>query len=283
MSEYRVQLDVFSGPLDLLLFLIRRDELDIQDVSIRQVADQYIEYVRLLESIDPNTAGEFLVLASTLIELKSRALLPTPPLEALEDEQDPRGALVRQLLEYKRFKDAARALGRAADDRARRFVRAPANLPREVEGVELEDVEVWDLLAAFNRVMTAIGKGPGFREIRYDDTPIELYAESILELLAVQGTATFQSLFEDRTTRAEVIGMFLALLELMRKHRVRAQQDRTHGEIYLFLLIAAPEDEIAASPVFLVGEEPPPAAATSDAALPQILPAPAGGSGEPSR
>lgn len=251
MQDYRVQLDVFTGPLDLLLYLIRRDELDIQDVSIRQVTDQYCEYVRLLQSIDPNTVGDFLVLASTLIELKSRALLPSPPLEALEDEQDPRSALVRQLLEYKRFKDAARALGRAADDRAMRYVRRPADLPRELAGVELEDVEVWDLLAAFGRVMAAIGKGPGVSRIRLDDTPIEVYAENILELLSVQGTASFVSLFARRDDRAEIVGLFLALLELVRKHRVRAQQDRIHGEIYLFALVPEPDDELATSPLFL--------------------------------
>jgi segregation and condensation protein A len=245
-AEYRVQLDVFSGPLDLLLYLIRRDELDIQDVSIRQVTDQYCEYVKLLQSVDPNTVGDFLVLASTLIEMKSRALLPSPPLEALEDEQDPRSALVRQLLEYKRFKDAARSLGRAADDRALRYVRQPADLPRDLAGVELEDVEVWDLLAAFGRVMAAIGKGPGVSRIRLDETPIEEYAENIVELLTAQGTASFVSLFERRADRAEIVGLFLALLELVRNRRVRAQQDRLHGEICLFLLIAEADEPATA-------------------------------------
>src|SRR5262245_59256197 len=120
-TEYQVQLDIFSGPLDLLLFLLKRDELYIQDIPLVRVTDQYLEYVRLLEQIDPNTAGDFLVMASTLIEMKSRALLPTPPLDGEDEEEDARIALVRQLLEYKRFKDAARALGSAADERSKRF------------------------------------------------------------------------------------------------------------------------------------------------------------------
>lgn len=235
MAEYRVELDVFTGPLDLLLYLIRRDEVDIQDIPVARVTEQYIEHVHLLEQIDPNAAGEFLVLAATLAELKSRALLPTPPIEPLDDSDDPRAMLVRQLLEYKRFKDAARRLGSAADERAARFERRPANLPPELREMELEDVEVWDLLAAFGKVMASIGQGPGLREIRYDDTPIEVYSTSIVETLEMERSTTFEALFSNRRDRAEVIGLFLALLELIRRRRVRAEQERVFGTIYLFL------------------------------------------------
>jgi segregation and condensation protein A len=236
MSEgYRVQLDVFTGPLDLLLYLIRRDELDIQDIPIARLTEQYLAYVHVLEQIDPNAAGEFLVMASTLVELKSRALLPTPPLEPMEDDlADPRTTLVRQLLEYKRFKDAAEELKRAGDERAQRFPRQPADLPRELQGVELEEAQVWDLLEAFGRVMTAIGRGPTQHQVQYDDTPIELYQAEIVAVLA-QETATFQALFDGHTNRSEIIGRFLAILELIRSGRVRAEQDRNFGTIYLFL------------------------------------------------
>lgn len=236
VGEYRVQLDVFSGPLDLLLYLIRRDEIDVQDVSITRLTDQYLEHVHVLRDIDPNVAGDFLVMASTLIELKSRALLPTPPLEALDEADDPRAALVRQLLEYKRFKDAARRLGTAADDRARRFVRRPAELPAELAGVELEEVEIWDLLGAFGKVMSAIGQGPGVSEIRYTDTPIEVYVNTVLETLEFAGPTRFNDLFADRTDRGEIIGLFLALLELIRRQRIRAEQTAAFGEIYMFLM-----------------------------------------------
>ncbi|MCG3125503.1 MAG: Segregation and condensation protein A [Phycisphaerae bacterium] len=235
-QEYNVELDVFTGPLDLLLFLIRRDELDIQDISISRVTEQYVAYVRLLEQIDPNVAGEFLVMAATLIELKSRALLPTPPLEAVDAPDDPRAVLVRQLLEYKRFKDAARSLGSAADERARRYVRRPCDLPAELQGVELEEVQVWDLLVAFNRVMSAVGRGPLTHDVTYDDTPIALHAAEIIAVLERDGPTTFCKLFDGRTRRVEVVGLFLAILELIRQRQIRAEQERSFGEIYLFLL-----------------------------------------------
>lgn len=248
--EYRVQLDVFTGPLDLLLYLIRQDELDIQDIAIARVTEQYVKYVKLLESLDPNAAGDFLVMASTLIELKSRAILPSPPLEPLDDSDDPRAQLVRQLLEYKRFKDAARALGHAADDRAQRFVRKPADLPPDLRGVELEEVQIWDLLEAFGRVMSAIGQGPGLSQIRYEETPIEVWINAITETLEFQGTTTFQAIFAGRTDRSEVVGLFLALLELIRRQRIRAEQDRSFGTIYLFQIVeleeAPPAEEVIA-------------------------------------
>lgn len=243
MNDYRVQLDVFSGPLDLLLYLIRRDEIDIHDIPIAHITEQYIAQVRLLEHLDPDAASDFLVLAATLIELKSRALLPAPPVAVGDEPEDPRAPLVRQLLEYKRFRDAARALGSAAEERARRFVRRPADLPPELRGVELEEAEVWDLLAAFGRVMAGIGRGPGVQSIRDDDTPIELHVAEIVAILEREGPTTFEALFDGRADRMHVVGRFLALLELIRKQRIRAQQETAFGTIYLFLVDEPPADE----------------------------------------
>jgi len=199
------------------------------------VTEQYLEYVRLLEQLDPNAAGEFLVLAATLIELKSRALLPSPPLET-DDDDDPQKVLVRQLLEYKRFKDAADSLRSAADERAKRYVRWPAELPADLQGVELEEVQAWDLLSAFGKVMSAIGRGPAVEDIRYDETPIEAHINVILDRLARESPTTFYALFGRSSDRAEIIGLFLALLELIRTERVRAEQDTAFGTIYVFLL-----------------------------------------------
>lgn len=241
-ESYRVQLDVFTGPLDLLLYLVRQDELDIQDISITRVTDQYVEHIKLLEALDPNTAGEFLVMATTLVELKSRALLPSPPLEGGDEDDDPRTVLVKQLLEYKRFKDAARALKSSSDERAKRYVRKPVDLPRELQGVELEEAEVWDLLSAFGKVMSSIGQGPGLHEVSFDDTPIETFQAEILAALEREGPCTFQGLFDGRTLKDEIIGLFLALLELLRQHRLRAEQDKEFGKIYLFLLVEVPQD-----------------------------------------
>ena len=255
-AEYKVNLDVFSGPMDLLLYLVKRDELDIQDIRIARIAEQYLEHVRLLEHLDPNSAGDFLVMAATLIELKSRALLPTPPLETGEDDDDPRAVLVRQLLEYKRFKDAARSLGRAADDRVKRYVRRPAELPVELDGVELEEAEVWDLLAAYGRVMSSIGKGPQRYDITYDDTPIALYEAELLAAIEAEGAATFEQIFGERQSRMEIIGLFLALLELIRQRKVRAEQDKIHGVIYLFLIEEVEDDAPAPAPMRVVSESP---------------------------
>jgi segregation and condensation protein A len=243
MSDYRVQLDVFTGPLDLLLYLIRRDEVDILDIPIARLTEQYVEHVRLLEQLDPDAVSDFLVMAATLIELKSRCLLPTPPIESLDDGADPRVPLVRQLLEYKRFKDAAQSLGQAADERAKRYVRRPGELPKELEGVELEEVQVWDLLTAFGRVMAAIGRGPGRHEIRYDDVPIELHAAEIMAVLERDGPTTFAALFAGQMDRLQIVGRFLALLELIRSHRIRAEQEKMFGTIYLFLLEEVEERE----------------------------------------
>ncbi len=273
--EYRVQLDVFSGPLDLLLYLIRRDELDVQDIPVARVAEQYLSYVRLLEEIDPNSAGEFLVLASTLVELKSRALLPSPPLDGEGESDDPRHLLVRQLLEYKRFKDAARTLGTSADERAKRYIRIPANLPPELAGVELEEAQVWDLLAAFNKVMTAVGRGPGVHQVRYDDTPIELHSAEIVALLERDGPMTFQTLFDGLAAKAQIVGKFLAMLELIKKRRLRAEQDRLFGVIYLFLLEEAPdavESAIADTPDAALVELEEPHAERAIANIPDAAP-----------
>jgi len=234
MNDYRVNLDVYNGPLDLLLYLIRREEVDIYDIPIARVTEQYVAYVQMLDSLNANLAGEFLVMAATLMEIKTRMLLPTPSAEegdASDLEIDPRAELVRQLLEYKAFKDAAGDLRGAAETQARRFPRHPV-LPEAGEAeLDLEDVQIWDLLEAFNGILEAIGADKPTHQVIYDDTPIELHAEDILDRLRREGPLTFRDIFEGRTTRAEVLGLFLAILELVRLKKVLARQDRNFGEI----------------------------------------------------
>jgi segregation and condensation protein A len=266
-DDYRVKLDVFSGPLDLLLYLIKREELDIQDVALVQVTDQYLEYVRVLEALDPDAAGDFLLLASTLIEIKSRALLPAAPPEAWDDDDDPRASLVKELLEYKRFKDAARELGDAASERAKRYVRVPAELPKELAGIELEDVAIWDLVSAFSKVMTSIGAGPRQHEVSYDETPLEIWADEMIESIRQNGVAKFHDLFTGQRKRVEMIGMFLAMLELMRNHRLRIEQEKNFGVIYLFLLEEVEEGDDEPTPDTPVADEP------AAPRLPRIVPA----------
>jgi segregation and condensation protein A len=239
-GDYRVQLDVYNGPLDLLLYLVRRDEVDIYDIPIARVTEQYVAYVELLRALDPNTAGEFLVMAATLMEVKSRTLLPRPPIEEDDDFVDPRLELVRQLLEYKKFKDAAESLHDAAQRRSLRFEHPPHTPENDAEpgadAVDLEDVQVWDLISAFHELMAEVGRGPVTHDVIYDDTPIALHAADLMDRLQrAGGSLEFASIFAG-LGRSEMIGLFLALLELVRQHRVRAEQDKHFDTIHIHVL-----------------------------------------------
>jgi segregation and condensation protein A len=243
MPEYRVQTDVYNGPMDLLLYLIKRDEIELHDIPVARITEQYCEYVDLLKVIDPNIAGDFLVMATVLMEIKSRMLLPRPVVEVGEEDDlsDPRLELVRQLLEYKKFKDASMALGEAAATQAQRWPRTPAKIrPKEPAEVDIDDVQIWDLVAAFNKVMSAIGAGTVTHDVVFDDTPISLHAADVLgRLEQVGGELGFEEIFDGRN-KVEMIGLFLALLELMRQARVRVTQTAAFSSIRVLLLSAEP-------------------------------------------
>lgn len=244
MGEYRVNLDIYNGPLDLLLYLIRREEVDIYDIPLARITEQYVQYVDLLKQLDPDLAGEFLVMAATLIEIKTRMLLPTAPAEGADDdgvEIDPRAELVRQLLEYKAFKDAAGDLRDAHEIRSQKFSRSkPAELAGEDE-MDIEEVQVWDLFDAFSNLLKTIGATPGYHEVIYDDTPLELHAADIVHRLGTEGAMTFARIFEGRTDRTEIVGLFLAVLELVRRRQIMARQDGNFGEIQIHLNPNPPE------------------------------------------
>ena len=246
MAEYRVNLDMYNGPLDLLLYLIRRDEVDIQDIPIVSITEQYLSYMDMLQALDPNLAGEFLVMAATLIEIKSRMLLPADALPEGEDDDlglDPRADLVRQLLQYKAFKDAAGDLQDAAELQAMKFVRQPGRVHLgDEKDVDLEEVQIWDLFDAFRGIMEAIGKRPQNHEVIYDDTPVELHAEDILDRLRRDGAMSFKQIFEGRTRRTEIVGLFLAVLELIRLQKIFAVQGENFGQIDVHLNPNPPEE-----------------------------------------
>jgi len=257
---YRVRLEAFEGPLDLLLFLIRRAEVDVADIPVARIAEQYIAYLEQIDRVDIDLAGEFLVMAATLMEIKSRMINPQAPPEGDAgeaeprrdaDRADPRAELVRQLLEYKRYRDAADELDRRREDWERRAPAAPAGADRdlvrehiaELDDLELEDVGLSDLLAAFQGVVASIDfRRVGAHEVVADDTPIELHEADLLDRLRRDGESgadgrpalRFRRVFEGRT-RAEVIGLFLALLALIRDQRVRVRQDEVGGEITVCL------------------------------------------------
>ena len=244
MTQYRVALDVYDGPLDLLLYLIRREEVDIYDIPIAHLTKQYLQYIELLKELDPDAGSEFLVLAATLMEIKSRTLLPRPPEEEADgDDADPRLELVRQLLEYKKFKDAARHLHQCAADEALKFPRIPNVAPPETDEMDLDTIDIWDLFDTFNRLLEQTGKQQAVHTVDIDDTPIALHAEDMLDSLERAGGAQpFEDIFAGRT-RAEMIGLFLALLELIRKRRIRVTQERATGPIWINLLVHAPIDD----------------------------------------
>lgn len=242
MQDYRIQLDTYSGPMELLLYLIRRDEVDIYDIPIARILEQYLRYVRLLEVLDPEVVGDFLVMAATLMEIKSRMLLPKPPPEENDGEDllDPRADLVRQLLAYRAFREAAGELGRRAETHANRFGRPPVELPEQDGAVDLDNAQVWDLLAAFNKLMASVGVQRAVHEVKYDDTPITLHAVDIQDRLVRDGPSmVFEAIFEGRT-RSQMIGLFLALLELIRQRRVRIEQADSCGPILVHLVDATP-------------------------------------------
>lgn len=243
MTEYAIQTDAYSGPLDLLLYLIRREEVDLYDIPIARVTEQYCRYVETLATIDPNVAGDFLVMAASLMEIKSRMLLPRPPVEEGQEEDlsDPRLELVRQLLEYKKFKDASLELAAAAQVQSQRWPRTPVRPASAApDELDLEDVQIWDLVAVFNKLMSAIGAGAATHDVVFDDTPIALHATDILDRLQGEnGEMSFENVFAGRS-RAEMIGLFLAVLELMRQQRIRVLQDGVFGPIRLVLLSAEP-------------------------------------------
>ncbi len=243
MSEYRVALDIYNGPLDLLLFLIRREELDIYDIPIARITKQYLEYVELLKQMDPDSTSEFLVLAATLMEIKSRTLLPTPPPDESDDEMiDPRLELVRQLLEYKKFKDAAHYLEDAAETQSTKFPRSATLSQGPEEETSLDNLDIWDLFDAFNRLLEQTGMQEGVHTVGADDTPITLHADDILDSIErAGGSQLFETIFSGRE-KAEMIGLFLALLELIRQHRIRVSQDEPFGPIFIHLLEKRPLD-----------------------------------------
>jgi len=246
-ADYRVNLDVYNGPVDLLLYLIRRDEVDIYDIPIARITEQYIAYVEMFRKLDPNIAGEFMVMAATLMEIKTRMLLPAAPQEEGDQEGlgiDPRADLVRQLLEYKAFKDAAVDLRESADEQSLRHPRRPARIEGDGEPeIDLEDIQVWDLLDAFTTMMEAIGQSLKLHEVIYDDTPVELHATDILDRLAREGPMTFRRIFEGRTVRSEIVGLFLAMLELVRRKKILAKQGENFGEIHIHLNPNPPPEE----------------------------------------
>ncbi len=253
-EDYKVRLEVFEGPLDLLLYLIKKDELEIHDIPIETITTQYVQYLELMQMLDLNVAGEFLVMAATLMMIKSRMLLPAeerPELEA--EEEDPRWDLVRQLVEYKKFKDAALHLEALELRREDIFGRdgAEAVLGKEPD-VALHDVGLFDLISAFSDALKKV-KSEELREIFAERFTVAEKIELLGDRLRREQRFSISRMFEGMRSRNEIACTFLALLELIRLNQARAVQQETYGEI----MIEAAEGVVELVPP-LVEEAPAP-------------------------
>jgi segregation and condensation protein A len=233
VDPYKVELDVFEGPLDLLLYLIKQDELDIYDIPIVRITNQYMQYMEVMKMLDLNIAGEFIVMAATLMMIKSRMLLPVEERPELEDEEDPRWDLVRQLVEYKKFKDAASHLGELELRQENMFSRSGEGIQLGPEpDIALEDVSIFDLITAFNE---ALRKAPReeLREIFAEKFTVAEKIDHIMGLMRDRGKASLSRLLAGMTHRYEMVCTFLAILELIRLKQVRARQSDHFGDIDL--------------------------------------------------
>jgi segregation and condensation protein A len=233
--DFRVDLEIFRGPLDLLLYLVRKHELDVIDIRITAVTEQFLEHVSVLEKIDVDMVGDFLDTASLLIEMKSRAALPGEE-EVAEELEDPREELVRRLLEYKQYRDAASMLEERSREWCERFPRSANDLPTRQTSPDqqpIQEVELWDLVSAFGRVLKAKHAVAGPESIRYDETPIHVYMQRIDERLRRERRVAFTSFFESSVHRSKLVAMFLAVLELVRHQHALAAQPQEYGEIWL--------------------------------------------------
>ncbi|MEZ5290545.1 MAG: segregation/condensation protein A [Vicinamibacterales bacterium] len=271
-----LRLETFEGPLDLLLHLIKKNEVSIYDIPIALITEQYLEYLGLMQELNLDIASEFLVTAATLIHIKSRQLLPRPEAAVDEDldEIDPRDALVRRLVEHQRFKAAAELLHERETVRSAQWTRPDARV-EAIAGEEAEpelDVDLFGLLAAFRRVLERARERPDV-PLPPEQVSIETRIEQLLERLSATDACGFEDLFEDVATRGDIIVTFLALLEMIRLKLVRAFQ-QSGGAIRIYKRarptdaphpIHDPEDEYRAHHAAPGGEIPPPAPAVPDA------------------
>ena len=237
---YTIKLREFEGPLDLLLFFIKRDELDIYNIPISRITKEFLEYIHLMEILDLEVAGEFLVMAADLMQIKVKMLLP--PEVSEEEEQDPRANLVKQLVEYKRFKEAA--VGMAAQESAQRkiyyrsyFDADPRVTTAEEEDESLRDVSLFDLISSFKFAIERMPK-KFFHDIVRLNVTLEEQIDYVLDFFSRRSEATFYELVKDMTEKIRVVVTFIALLELIRSQRIVVRQAEPFGDVSIMRNVA---------------------------------------------
>jgi segregation and condensation protein A len=229
---YQVALDALHGPLDLLLYLVKRNEVDVRDVPVARIAEQFLDHLHALQAIDVEWAGEFLVMAATLMELKSRLLLPRADEAAGPEPEDPRKELVRQLVEYRKTKDAAGHLDRLAEQRQFHVPRVPPDDEEGATSPRLRRVELWDLVGAFGRLVRETESLQPLHLVE-DETPQTAYLDVVRTKLRAGRPVPFGDLFDPPFTRRRLIGVFLALLELIKLAEVAFEQAEPFGPIWV--------------------------------------------------
>ena len=243
MPEYKVKFEVFEGPLDLLLYLIKKEEVDIYEVNLTRLAIQFIEYIETMRLLDLEIAGEFLVMASTLMYIKSRELLPVEQqvqVEGEDDGDDPRWELIRQLVEYKKFKDAAGSLQVLEARQEDVFPRVPGKLEFASDApAPRPDVSIFDLVSAVNSVLKRFNRPEDLRDIFEDKWSVSEKIEHLMRALSERLRMKFSELFEGVTSRSEVVVTFLALLELIRLKQLSVVQLEAFGEIEVCRVVQA--------------------------------------------
>ncbi|MBU1083937.1 MAG: segregation/condensation protein A [Candidatus Omnitrophota bacterium] len=231
--SYKVKLNIFEGPLDLLLFLIKKDKIDIYDIPVAVITDQYLEYMNLMKMLDLEIAGEFLVMAATLIHIKSKMLLPEEDREDETEEEDPREELVRRLLEYKKYKEAAAHLKEMQDLHSEVFLRRGSGMSEKIisdDGTEYFEASLFDLISSFKKILTGVTK-EAFHKVFKDEFSVDDKIHEIYHMLAKQPSIYFSSLFIRAGSKDEVIVIFLAILELMKRSEIFVVQKGHFEEI----------------------------------------------------
>ena len=234
---YIVSLKQFDGPLDLLLTLISNAKVDIQDIFVSEITEQYLETMKLVDELDMDSASEFLQMAATLLEIKSRAMLPKPPKPENEDELSPEEALIKQLTEYKQFKEASERMHQLEEEARALMTKMPEEYPLPPPNIEITGLTLDKLVRAFQRVLARAEASEqadtmANREILRDQFTVSGCMSRIARKLR-GGRFAFSELFDERMSRAELITMFSALLEMAKLGRVHIEQEAAYEEIYL--------------------------------------------------
>ncbi len=238
-NNYKIELPIFEGPLDLLFYLIKKEEINIYDIPIAKITKQYLETIELMKELDLEIAGEFILMAATLIQIKVRMLLPKEAETTEEEEEDPRAELVRKLLDYKRFKEVAESLISIEDRQRRYFPHSNFDWAKsysQVQGVSneelLKDISLFDLFKAFK---TALDNAPKVttHEVHTINITVDEQIDFLINELEIKKRLAFSDLMEKLNERTVIIVTFIAILELIKNHKITVQQAESFGELWI--------------------------------------------------